>query len=177
MIKEGNLHLPGEGFIYMLPVTEGIINLRSLYRTTGHAATMTQIIRAIDELKGSNHWRQKLEFEVNQDDKRATKRKYLENLVRLTCIAKRENCDDIVTLAMENGAPGASISYGIDMRSHNVNESDIAINIEKGLIDMTVSESMANTIINAITDKVKVDNLEDVICYTNNVPKAFTYIK
>ncbi|MFW7379220.1 MAG: hypothetical protein ACOH5I_10465 [Oligoflexus sp.] len=58
IIRVGRLERPGRGFIYQTPVSCGMINFKSSNRQVGHAASIDQIIAAIDALKGDFSWRQ-----------------------------------------------------------------------------------------------------------------------
>lgn len=58
IILAGQLERPGRGFVYQTPVSKGIINYKTSNRLVGHAASVDQIIAAIDSVKGSFAWRQ-----------------------------------------------------------------------------------------------------------------------
>lgn len=58
MIEWGKLDRPGRGFIWQNPVEKGLINFKASQRSIGQAASVEQMIAAIDSLKGNFYWRQ-----------------------------------------------------------------------------------------------------------------------
>lgn len=58
IISWGRLDRPGRGFIWQCPVSMGLINLKASQRSIGQAASIEQIIAAMDSIKGSLSWRQ-----------------------------------------------------------------------------------------------------------------------
>ena len=71
MAGAGQLHLPGRGFMYQMPVTKGLFNLPSHVDSKRYPANMQQIIGAIDHLMGDDHWRDQTVFELEGSGKSA----------------------------------------------------------------------------------------------------------
>ncbi|MFP4488156.1 MAG: hypothetical protein ACLFN1_02530, partial [Bacteroidales bacterium] len=57
LVEQGRLDKPGKGFIYQTPVSSGFIDTRMKIGKQKYAATMEQIIAAIDQLKSGTSWR------------------------------------------------------------------------------------------------------------------------
>lgn len=134
MVEEGKLDTPGMGFIYTMPVEDGVINIASVAPEKNQLASNQQIIKAIDEIKGGSAWRAHL----GQNNGK-TQKKTLSNLSRLTCVVERGKGDSLTKAAMNAGAPGASITYG-NKRNHTQNEGvALAVNKEMEIIEMTLA--------------------------------------
>lgn len=100
------LDQPGKGFLYLFPVRKGIINTRISHGQTGHAATMEQIIAAMDALNNGMEWRRR----GGGRSGRGLHRFFVRNLTGILL-----ECDDdkgkiLVEKAKEAGVVGATIS-------------------------------------------------------------------
>ena len=180
MVESGHLDRPGEGFIYMIPVENGLMNIATVFTNERHSATTQQIIKAIDELKGNSDWRaqEMINAYINPDAGNQLKqRKYLTDLIRLTCVTDRGNSGPFIEKAFELGAPGASISYGENIPEKDIqSDSKIPIVQEKELIEMTLSKEITTTVIKEMKNVAKLNKSESFTLYTHKVPKALTYL-
>ena len=172
MVTHGNLHMPGMGFIYIIPVDAGLMNIPSIATSKDELANIRQIIKAIDELKGDSYWRnQGLKFSNKQH-------KFLSNLVCLTCVTERGKGDSLVKAAINAGAPGATITYGMESAGAKVDIGlKVAVNCEKEIIEMTVGSENIEKLVSAIISKAEQENNGDIYFYTRPVPKALTYFE
>ncbi len=59
LIEEGRLNRPGGGFLYQTPVLTGLPDPMTRIGKQEHAATMEQLIAAMDDLKQSTAWRKR----------------------------------------------------------------------------------------------------------------------
>ena len=57
LIPRARLDVPGKGFMYKSHVYAAAVNLRVRHSKRSHAATMDQVIAALDEVRGSSEWR------------------------------------------------------------------------------------------------------------------------
>ena len=57
LIPRARLDVPGQGFLYKNYVHAPVVNLRFRQGKRKHAASMEQVIAAIDEVRGSSDWR------------------------------------------------------------------------------------------------------------------------
>ena len=106
LVDTGRLDLPGKGFIYLYDLAKGMVNTRFFRGKQRYAASMEQIIGAVDELKGTVDWRKK-ESGVASG---RTARRYLENLVFYNMSCNEGRAADLVSAAMASGAAGATIN-------------------------------------------------------------------
>ena len=180
MIKVGRLDVPGEGFIYMIPIQKGLMNIRSVVSDDQNGVTMPQLIKAIDELKGNIDWRSQMDVQdVSETDGhlQVQERVYLENLVRLTCVAVRGEGDILIKAALNAGAPGASVAYGRQMGEEKIMENtSIKLSNEREIIQLTLSPDKVQPILDVILKEASEREFKDVYFYTHIIPKAFTYL-
>ncbi len=108
LIEEANLNQPGRGFVYQTPVSAGVIDTRLRIGPQEHAASIEQIIAAIDELKGSTAWRKRF-VGIEGDETDATLR-LLRNNREITLICAEGRAATLVETAIEAGAGGATTS-------------------------------------------------------------------
>lgn len=173
MVKEGKLDTPGMGFIYTMPVDKAYVNLASVVGNKNELASNHQIIKAIDEIKGGTGWRSLM----SDDDGAKQDKKYLLDLVRLSCVTERGKGDEIVNAAIAAGAPGASIAYGTKLGSEeSMGDTSINLSKEMEVIELTVSPNAVDDMIGKMSEAAKADDNSDVYFYTQPVPKALTYL-
>ncbi len=107
LIDAGKLDQPGKGFIYMYPIKSGLVNTKIFRGKSLHAASIEQIIAAIDTIQGTTEWRKRDSLTLSNKTKN---RKFLSNLVDLTLVSNEGTADDLVKVAMSKGAAGATVS-------------------------------------------------------------------
>jgi nitrogen regulatory protein P-II 1 len=171
MVSQGKLDTPGMGFIYMMDVDSGLINISSLVYAKNELANLRQIIKSIDELKGSSAWR------TQGDNNPKKQRKLLHDLTCLTCVVERGKSDSLVKTALDNGAPGASITFGMERGGGKQQlGSTVSVNREMEIIEMNVSNDMVDNLIEAMMETAASEDNKEIYFYTCHVNKALTYI-
>ncbi len=178
MIQVGRLDVPGEGFIYTIPISKGLNSLTSFTSDSLYGVSIPQIIKAIDEIKGNTDWRSQADLgEGISNSNNVADRTYLENLVRLTCVAIRGEGDILIRAALDAGAPGASVAFGRQMgEEKTMGNTSIKLSNEREIIQLTLAPDKVEEILNAILKKASEEQFEDVYFYTHVIPKAFTYL-
>ena len=171
MVKQGKLDTPGMGYIYLLPIYKGIINMAAVTKGGQELASRYQMIKAIDELKGSSAWRTKNESEQNN------KRKYLTNLYRLNCVVEKGKGDKLIKTAMQAGAPAASITYGLEgggviQKQH----SSLSLYREMEIIELTMRSDKFEPVLSAMIQSAKDDGNNEAYFYGQVMEKALTFI-
>ena len=105
MIDVGRLDQPGKGFIYTYPVKQGYLNKQVTQREMHAAASIEQIISAIDKISGGHDWRRHIALDEVGDD-----RSFLTGLIDFTLVCDEGSGDELVAVAMGAGAAGASLA-------------------------------------------------------------------
>lgn len=171
MIEAGRLDLPAKGFIYQYPVRRGLIDTKVSRGTVRHAASMEQIITAIDEIKGGIEWRSR---QTADDGGRGKKRNYLSNLVELVMICNDGRSEDLVKAAMQVGAAGATTGQ-IKRITLSAAEGK-KIPPAREISSMIVPEKALAPIADALEATGLHDDRTAGQLQVRPVPKAFTYL-
>ncbi|WP_309398043.1 P-II family nitrogen regulator [Cerasicoccus maritimus] len=186
MATAGRLTEPGRGIIYQMAVSRGLIKLPGITESARHAASIHQIIHAIDDLKGCADWRATSNL---VDESKSSggalsflgigtrSRKYLFDLVRITCTTKRKNLDVLVAAALEAGAPAVTSVFGRFMESEcKVTGAGVRINRELGSLQMVLPKHQVEGIINSLRNATDEHELDTVAIYTSPIEKVLTYL-
>jgi hypothetical protein len=143
LIPRARLDIPGRGFLYKLSVYAPVVNLRIRHSKRTHAATMEQVIAALDEVRGSSDWR-RLESRKHgsggMQDKTAGSR-------GLFFIGDEEDVEIFRLTAMESGARGATFNT-LEMRSYQSRSHEEAMKSHsRSLCDIIVSREVEERIL------------------------------
>ncbi len=168
MIEAGQLDQPGRGFIYVFSVNQGIINTRITSGSTGAAASMEQIISALDGLKGGMEWRRR-----GADRATGKDRFFLRGLSDLTLICNEGRGSDLVQAAMDVGASGATISKTAFAAA---NPAEGGVSPAREVCNMIVARDQLDDIVKAVEKAGVNDDKTHGMVMTAPVPRAFTYI-
>jgi hypothetical protein len=114
IIPRARLDVPGQGFLYKSSIYAPAVNLRIRQRKRIHAATMEQVIAALDEVQGSRDWRR---HASKSEGSSIGKNKTINNR-GLIFIGDEEEAETMRKTAMDNGARGATF-YSVEMRSYS----------------------------------------------------------
>lgn len=170
MIAAGRLDEPGQGFIFEYPIDMGVLETKFTEGETRQAASIEQLIYAMDELKGSTDWRRK---GLGDSGSAGQGRRYLTDLVDLTLICNEGCCERLTRDAMDAGAGGAT------MRKLKY----VPLEGEAGEVS-PARETSVMTIPGAMVDKVGAALVEHGLLepavsgelVMNPVPRALTYL-
>lgn len=106
-VHKARLDRPGQGFIYRFNVRAYAVNLRVRSGKHNHAASMEQVISALDDLRGSSEWRR---FAAAKPSRHGQHRApAADSLVCLSLIAEEGSVGRFVRAAMDAGAGGATL--------------------------------------------------------------------
>jgi nitrogen regulatory protein PII len=170
MIAKAKLNLPGKGFIFMFPIRYGQINMKVIQGMPKHAASIEQMIVAIDEMRGSSAWRARGPSFGAASLKR---RDYLHDLVILTYTCNEGGGEKMIREAMNNGVPGATMT-----RSRYACPADSearSISPAREVCKMVIAESQVGEVIEAMERQGALDDDRHGQFCLNRVPKAYTY--
>lgn len=120
LIPRARLDVPGHGFLYKNFVHAPVVNLRVRQGKRVHAATMEQVIAALDEVRGSSDWRR---LSTKTDDYSESGKKTSAGMRGLFFIGEEEEVEIFRQTAMANGARGATLNH-LEMRSYRAGSQD-----------------------------------------------------
>jgi len=145
LIPRARLDIPGQGFLYKFPVYAPVVNLRIRLGKRSHAATMEQVIAALDEVRGSSDWRRlgSRKHGSSGQDKTGKMR-------GLFFIGDDEEVEAFRLLAMGNGARGATFN-SLEMRSFcDLTHEEAMKSHSRSLCDIIVSTEIEERILESI---------------------------
>lgn len=184
MAKAGQVHRPGRGFMYRMPVATGMFNLPSRVANHHHAASTQQIINAIDHLSGHSHWRDKEVFSMGDDVKVAgidflasRRESNVEPVLALSGIVRRDQSESLIDIVLDSGASGVNVSHTRFVAQNEL--CDLAgakINREYTLLRCISSEREIATIREKACEKAAAAGIDDLALFTQPVGEVATYV-
>ncbi|MDR2741629.1 MAG: hypothetical protein LBB98_05685 [Treponema sp.] len=120
LIPRARLDVPGHGFLYKFFVHAPVVNLRVRQGKRVHAATMEQVIAALDEVSGSSDWRR---IGTKTGSFSGGGKNTKNSLKGLFFIGEEEEVEIFRKTAMANGARGATLNH-IEMRSYRASAQE-----------------------------------------------------
>jgi hypothetical protein len=115
LIPRARLDVPGHGFLYKIFVHAPVVNLRVRQGKRVHAATMEQVIAALDEVRGSSDWRR---LGTKTSGSSGSGKDTKGHMKGLFFIGEEEEVEIFRKTAMANGARGATLNH-LEMRSYS----------------------------------------------------------
>ncbi|MBS0616806.1 MAG: hypothetical protein JSR44_01360 [Spirochaetes bacterium] len=171
MVERGKLDQPAMGFIFTRKVEKGLINTISWQNTTPYAATMEQIIKAIDQMQGNTNWRARGTVQTTT----RKERKMLRGLVNLNIIVQRGFADVCSLAVMEAGAGGTSVMY-TNAYPQQKQANSLAGSDEREIISASLAPNQVEKIVATIASLAELKDTP-VMIYTYPILQALTYIK
>lgn len=108
LLEEGRLDKPGRGYIYQTPISYGLVDTRLRMGRQEYAASMEQIIAALDQVKGNTIWRKRLD--AGSGDK-VDNKLWLPNDSCEISVVSDEDTEGIINKAgMKAGATSSTVS-------------------------------------------------------------------
>jgi len=160
LIEQSRLDLPGRGFIYQTPVSMGLPDTYLKIGKQKYAATIEQIIAAIDQLKTGTGWRKRLNSE--HQEKRTIKSLFPQDNCEISIISDEDRIDRLREACLQVGATGAVSARVIPLAGKDkegISSTMIrsAINVPADITDKVVDMLLEiSTIKDDPTDRIHV---------------------
>ncbi|MDR0998291.1 MAG: hypothetical protein LBL70_04425 [Treponema sp.] len=149
LIPRARLDVPGHGFLYKIFVHAPVVNLRVRQGKRIHAATMEQVIAAIDEVQGSSNWRR---LGTKAQGSPGDGKNKTDGKQGLFFIGEEDEVDTFRKTAMENGARGATLNH-LEMRSYSALSQEQAMGSHfREFCDIIIPSSLEESILKSIED-------------------------
>jgi hypothetical protein len=172
LAEEAKLDKPGRGFIYQTPVSFGLIDTRMRVGGQNYAATIEQIIAAIDTLKSGTNWRKRLDQDNN--DKKGNSSFLPQDNCEISIISEEDRIDELREACLKVGATGATTTRVIPRTYAHSDETSTntlirsAINIRAEIADSVVDTLLQISNINKEnTDRINV--LDSPAAYVRSI--------
>lgn len=169
LIESGNLDRPGMGFIFDFPVKRAAMDTKSFIGTNIAAASMGQIVTAIDDIKGGTGWRKK---QIDIFSRRDLN--YIKNLEDLMIICEDTKAREMLDVAMSVGASGATISQS---KRNSFTSEGITIKTPVEISDMVIKSSQKKQVIEAMAKAGLFDKSINGRVIVRKSSNAFTYVE
>jgi hypothetical protein len=171
MADAGKLDQPGKGFIYFYPIGKGLVNTKITHGMPKHAASMEQLITAVDEIKRGASWRRRT---VSKGQVLKGKRAFLNDLTNLILTCNAGRGEDLVKAAMDVGAAGATISK---LKHQCPSDSELSeISPARENCNMVVGENQVGDIVEALDKAGAFNDNSHGRVLVSPIPKACTYL-
>lgn len=168
LMEEAKLNQAGKSFISWFPVRQALLNTRLHLGRQGHAASMEQVIGAIDNLKGDTLWRRRFDLH----DQAAVPG--LKDLTAIQVLSDEADAPELSALAMAAGAPGGTVQ---SLQYQHLGRGEAWTGeAAKTLSMMVVSASQAGPIMDAIRQHRDGAALANGYMEVHPRPRAFTYL-
>lgn len=171
LIEQARLDRPGSGFIYQTPVSIGLIDTRLKIGRQSHAASLEQIIAAIDSLKNGTKWRRRLDADMSEQI--GSRSMMPHDNCEVSIISDEDRIDRLRAACLKVGAMGAITSRVLPLVESDAEKFAkimirSAISVPADLIDCVVDELLENsTIRDEPNDRIHV--LDSPAAYVHNI--------
>lgn len=171
LIEQARLDRPGSGYIYQTPVSVGLIDTLMKIGRQSHAASLEQIIAAIDSLKGGTTWRRRLDAE--QQEKAGGRSMLPQDNCEVSIVSDEDRIDKLREACLRIGAMGAVTSKVTPLLGENSEDFArvmirSAISIPADIIDNVVDVLLeTSNIKDETTDRIHV--LDSPAAYVHNL--------
>jgi hypothetical protein len=151
LIEEGGLNRPGRGFIYRTPVSFGLLDTRMRIGRQEYAASIEQIIAAIDQLKAGTGWRKRLDVL----DKEKIDNRFLvpSDNCELLVISEEDRIEKIIEAGLDAGATGATTTRVKRLVADEEKPSTAA----RVLSTISLPASITNEVVDALLQVSNID--------------------
>jgi hypothetical protein len=148
LIEEVGLNNPGSGYIYRTPASYGMLDQRMRIGKQKYAATMDQIIAAIDQLKTGTDWRKRI---ISSPGSTSEKDFILpQDHSEISIISLEKKADQLINAAIDAGASGATTTR-IQQIKHDETENENQTK-ERTLCTLSVPSEKAIKIFEALLE-------------------------
>ncbi len=167
LIEQARLDRPGRGYIYQTPVSMGLIDTRLKTGRQRYAASMEQIIAAIDSLKESTSWRKRLD--AGDSGQTPSSSLLPQDNCEVSVISDEDRIDKLREACLEVGATGATTS--------NVTPEVTSEEVSSAMIRSAISvpAALTNKVVDALLEvsTIKEDNTDRI--HVLDSPAAYAH--
>jgi len=183
MASAADIHLPGRGYMFMLPQERGMFNLPSRAGAKIYDANMQQVINAIDTLSGHTHWRDQSIYNSSENSRsqsmraKKSRQSYRENKSSICAVVDRDYVDQLIEMMLEAGATGMQINYARFAANETGCEfAGAKINKEYAMLRAVRAESEAAEISATVRRLAEEADLCDLCLFQQPVPLVASYM-
>ncbi|MDR3334481.1 MAG: hypothetical protein LBT13_06300 [Treponema sp.] len=142
IVHKARLDLPGQGFLYRRYVRALTVNIRVRRGKRRDAATMEQVIAALDQLRGSSDWRRLDASHQSPEKKNAP------TISCLSLITDEGTADIFGKMALDTGGGATLIPF--EFRSYIMGKEDHSASHAKETCDLIIPHTMQDAVLKEI---------------------------
>jgi len=176
IVQGARLNQPGAGFVFLHPLKRGLVNIHLWLGSQRHAASINQIVAAVDGLWGDTGWRSRFTVEEESTMLGGDAHGFMGDLREITLLTREGQTRDILRAAMEAGAGGATTSGVTHFATSSQQRYEAPGAVE--LTSIVVAESRLNSIIDAMQEATPERSKGPVAfpcIFIGSVPWAYSY--
>ena len=162
LIPRARLDIPGQGFLYKCNIHAPAVNLRIRQGKRDSAATMEQVIAALDEVHGSSDWRRQ------GSHKGKTGSPEHLHTRGLFFIGMDDEVEIFHKTAMENGARGATLN-SVELRSYAADQGKVNESNSRSLCDIIITPNVEEKLLDAVSQTGLFDSGRSCLLKSINV--------
>lgn len=167
VVATARLDQPGRGFVYQTPIRRGVVNFKTSNQSDGHAASIDQIVAAVDSLKGSFSWRQ-----GHTGLSRLVRRQYMTGSA-LSVYLREGHSQSLVRHVMKLGISGATvISPRVVRRAGSRSDR---IHGAQEICQLMIPNHLVEAVVQTCKDMGIFAGDEHAIMVKGLAPRAYTY--
>ncbi len=144
LAEETKLDRPGRGYIYQTPVSMGYVDTRMKIGKQNYAASIDQIIAAIDTLKMGTNWRKRLDAEMQKNVNNTFLRK---DSCEISIVSEEDQIDELREACIKVGATGAVTSRVSAVRTENDIDEPVSLIRSEVSVPADMAESVVDSVL------------------------------
>lgn len=158
LAEEAKLDKPGRGFIYQTPVSFGLIDTRMKIGGQNYAASIEQMVAAIDSIKGNTSWRKRLDA---PSETSSNKTFLPQDNCEISIISDEDRIDELREACLKVGATGAVTTRIVPQITEVEGEESCKTLIRSAVnIRAEMADSVVDTLLEISTiDKDRIDRI------------------
>ncbi len=182
MANAAEMHLPGRGYMFMMPLARGMFNLPSRSSAHAYEANMQQIITAIDNLSGHTHWRDQSAYSAVQSSRQQARAKrcrqnYRKDMVSVCSVVDRDDVEQLIEMMLAAGATGMQISHArFAANEEGCELAGAKINKEYAIVRSVRDAQTAQAISAHVRQAAEEADLCDICMFLQPVPLVASYV-
>lgn len=183
MATAAEMHLPGRGYMFMMPQERGLFNLPSRASVHAYEANMQQIINAIDNLTGHTHWRDQSAYSVTDSQRQAAgkakrnQQNYRTDQCSVCAVVDRDDVNQLTDMMLAAGASGMQISHArFAANEEGCEFAGAKINKEYAILRSVLGRTEAAEISEKVKHAAEEADLCDICMFLQPVPLVASYV-
>jgi hypothetical protein len=171
IVEQGGLDRPGTGFVYLHPLQRGLVNIRLWTGSQRHAASINQLVAAVDALWGDTAWRRR--FPGEEPPQPMESAGLVRDQQEITIVCPEPQTRTLLQAAMAQGAGGATTTHVAQFGSGLPDPVQISGALE--VTTVVVPSSRIEDVLQALVYAHRPDETTAPSIFVGPAPWAYAY--